>query len=113
MLLRLLPALEDTLSCLHLQGAADRPTNREHLSLAGSALSLAVPGSSPSAPELAEAAAGALAEYLRSGAIYTLDLLPLPAVAALAAHAKYGPLHKLVAAVLAGDVAGESIVHMQ
>ncbi|PNW79493.1 hypothetical protein CHLRE_09g417200v5 [Chlamydomonas reinhardtii] len=88
------------------RGAADRPTNREHLSLAGSALSLAVPGSSPSAPELAEAAAGALAEYLRSGAIYTLDLLPLPAVAALAAHAKYGPLHKLVAAVLAGDVAG-------
>ncbi len=43
----------------------------------------------------------------RSSAVFTLDLLSLPAVSkALAGHAKYGALHKLVAAVLAGDVAG-------
>lgn len=43
--------------------------------------------------------------------MFTLDLLSLPAVSkALAGHAKYGALHKLVAAVLAGDVAGGNLL---
>ncbi|GLC58832.1 hypothetical protein PLESTB_001405900 [Pleodorina starrii] len=87
-----------------MRGATDRPTTREHLALVGQALSL--PGTPDKAPEVVEAAAGALADYLRSAAVYTLDLLPLPAVAGLKDHPKYGALHKLVAAVLAGDVAG-------
>ncbi|GFR42913.1 hypothetical protein Agub_g3912 [Astrephomene gubernaculifera] len=88
-----------------LRGAPDRPTTREHLSLVAQALSLPA-GGDPQAPEVAEAAAGALADYLRSPSIFTLDLLPLPGVAALASHPKYGPLLALVKAVLAGDVAG-------
>ncbi|KAG2491271.1 hypothetical protein HYH03_010278 [Edaphochlamys debaryana] len=86
-----------------MRGAPDRPTTREHLALVGSALALTGAGDDRS-PEVVEAAAAALADYLRSAAVLTLDLLPLPGVAGLASHAKYGPLHKLVAAVLAGDV---------
>ncbi|GIL92517.1 hypothetical protein Vretimale_19311 [Volvox reticuliferus] len=86
-----------------MRGASDRPTTREHLALVG--LALALPGTPDKAPEVAEAAAGALADYLRSSSMYTLDLLQLPAVAALADHPRYGPLHNLVTAVLAGDVA--------
>ncbi|EFJ48655.1 hypothetical protein VOLCADRAFT_109764 [Volvox carteri f. nagariensis] len=87
-----------------MRGASDRPTTREHLALVSLALSL--PGTSDKAPEVVEAAAGALADYLRSSSVYTLDLLPLPAVAALADSPKYAPLHKLVTTVVAGDVAG-------
>jgi hypothetical protein len=41
----------------------DRPTTREHLALVGMALSL--PGTKDKDPEVVEAAAGALADYLR------------------------------------------------
>lgn len=87
-----------------LRGAPDRATTREHLALVSHTLATA--GVQETAPEVLEAVAAALADYLRSSSVFTLDLLSLPAVSkALAGHAKYGALHKLVAAVLAGDVA--------
>ncbi|KXZ45351.1 hypothetical protein GPECTOR_55g257 [Gonium pectorale] len=87
-----------------MRGATDRPSTREHLSLVGLALGLPAPAGVDQ--QGAEAAAGALADYLRSASVFTLDLLPLAPVAALASHATYGALHKLAAAVAAGDVAG-------
>lgn len=85
--------------------AADKGSFKEYMRLMLLALGAAQPGNKAAMDQLQPYAAQLVADIIRYPDVFQVDIMDLPAVAALGQSPQHGPVYRLLQALLAGDVA--------